>query len=453
MTRSSLAAPVPTRGSSAAGTRQVRERATQIVEFATDAIISKDRDGLITSWNLGAERLYGYRSEEAVGRPVGLIIPERLKGEELQLLGRVLDGEHIDYYETTRLAKDGRSISVSLTLWNVDPSMVTDYANPSIAKMLGYTVEEMLGRHLSDFLSAPNLNNARASIERQSEGASERVEQTLTCKDGHEIQVLMSVTAVLGENSEQLGNMAIITDVTQQRRTETHLRESETFLAGLTASMQEGLLTLGAGGRIAAVNHAAEHALGYTAEQLTGRTMCSILGCERAREQRCADQSCRLAMISTSREPLRIEDQVFVCADGTSLPVELSAAPIGTEPGGPTGRVVVFRDISERKKASSLAERELEEMSWIGRVRDAMNEDRLVLATQPIVELGEREPLSAVARRSRAGGTDRAADTRRARRPAAAHLRDHRDGADRAPGPRNPTHIPARRLRLRVRTR
>jgi PAS domain S-box-containing protein len=411
---------------------QTHARAVQIVEFATDAIISKDRVGLITSWNLGAERLYGYRSDEVVGRSISLLIPEHLKGEESRLLQRVLEGEHIDHYETTRVTKSGSEASVSLTLfalrdgtgeiigaasiahdisgqletrrelhrseglhrqilesttegvWNVDLGLVTDYVNSSLATMLGYTVEEMLGHPLSDFLRKPNLQDARASIQRQSSGAKERVEQALVCKDGSEIQVLMSVTAVFDETGKHVGNLAIVSDVTRQRETETHLRETETFLAGLTASMEEGLLTLDSNGCIATINHAAEEALGYTPEELLGKTLCAGLGCEPEHGHICAPRNCQLAAISSGREPTRIDAQLLVRRDGSRLPVDLSAAPIGTEPAG---HVVVFRDISERQKASQLAEQELEQMSWIGRVRDAMNEDRLVLAGQPIVEL------------------------------------------------------------------
>jgi PAS domain S-box-containing protein len=437
-----LATLAAARTNGGADTRQAQERVAQIVAFATDAIISKDRNGLITSWNLGAERLYGYRPEEVLGRPIGMIIPAQLGGEEQRLLGRVLEGEHIELYETTRLTSDGRELSVSLTLfalrdsageiigaasiahdistqitaqrelrhseglyrqilesttegiWNVNREMVTDYANPSMARMLGYTVEEMLGRHLSEFLSPANMAGARVSIERQAGGNSERLEQTFLCKDGSELKALMSVTAVLDDAGAHVGNMAIVTDVTRQRETETHLHETETFLAGLTASMQEGLLTLDSSGRIVGVNHAAEQTLGYTVAELTGKTLCA-LGCAAGEEQRCAAADCRLATIGSTHEPMCIEDQTFVRADGTRLPVDLSSSPIGAEAGGPAGQVVVFRDISERKKASAQAERELEEMSWIGRVRDAMSEDRVVLATQSIVELA----TSAVASR------------------------------------------------------
>jgi EAL domain-containing protein (putative c-di-GMP-specific phosphodiesterase class I) len=101
-----------------------------------------------------------------------------------------------------------------------------------------------------------------------------------------------------------------------------------------------------------------------------------------------------MAEVSSSPGPVRIDDAAFVCKDGTPLAVDLSAAPLGDEHVGVTGRVVVFRDISERKRAEEQAKRELEEMSWIGRLRDAMDEDRLVLAAQPIVALATGKTYS-----------------------------------------------------------
>src|SRR5665213_651369 len=109
--------PAATAGGGSQDIPTAQAGAAQIVEFASDAIISKDRAGLITSWNLGAERLYGYCCEEAVDKPLSFLIPDQLKGEEWELLQRVLAGEHIDYYETLRLAKDGSVINVSLTLF------------------------------------------------------------------------------------------------------------------------------------------------------------------------------------------------------------------------------------------------------------------------------------------------------------------------------------------------
>jgi PAS domain S-box-containing protein len=96
------------------------ERAAQhyaaIIESSTDAILSKDLNGIITSWNRGAQLLFGYTAEEAVGQPVTLLIPVERHDEEPFILGRIRRGESVDHYETVRQTKDGRLLDISLTV-------------------------------------------------------------------------------------------------------------------------------------------------------------------------------------------------------------------------------------------------------------------------------------------------------------------------------------------------
>lgn len=87
-----------------------------IVESSEDAILSKDLSGVILSWNLGAERLFGYTAEEAVGRPVTLIIPLDRQDEEPVILGKIRNGERITHFETVRQRKDGNLVDISLTI-------------------------------------------------------------------------------------------------------------------------------------------------------------------------------------------------------------------------------------------------------------------------------------------------------------------------------------------------
>jgi PAS domain S-box-containing protein len=91
-------------------------RLASIVESSDDAIISKTLEGVVTSWNGGAERLYGYTAAEAVGRPISLIIPPDRPDEMLHILARLERGEHIESYETVRMRKDGTRLEVSLTV-------------------------------------------------------------------------------------------------------------------------------------------------------------------------------------------------------------------------------------------------------------------------------------------------------------------------------------------------
>lgn len=87
-----------------------------LIESADDAIISKTLDGIITSWNAGAERIFGYTPEEAIGKPVTMLIPPDHVDEEPAILARLRAGERIEHYETVRVRKDGRNIHISLTV-------------------------------------------------------------------------------------------------------------------------------------------------------------------------------------------------------------------------------------------------------------------------------------------------------------------------------------------------
>jgi PAS domain S-box-containing protein len=85
-----------------------------IVETSDDAIVSKNLDGIVTSWNRGAERVFGYSAEEAIGRPITIVIPEDRQNEEREILTRIRRGERIEHFETVRQPKHGSSILVSL---------------------------------------------------------------------------------------------------------------------------------------------------------------------------------------------------------------------------------------------------------------------------------------------------------------------------------------------------
>ena len=91
-------------------------RMAAIVESSDDAIISKTLDGIITSWNRGAEKVFGYASAEAVGRPMLMLFPPERVKEEADILARIARGESVDHYETVRMRKDGKRIEVSVTI-------------------------------------------------------------------------------------------------------------------------------------------------------------------------------------------------------------------------------------------------------------------------------------------------------------------------------------------------
>jgi PAS domain S-box-containing protein len=95
---------------------ETRARLAAIVESSQEAIISKTLQGIILTWNTGAERLFGYTAAEAVGQPISLLIPADRQDEEVDILARLARGERIEHYETIRVAKDGRLLEVALTI-------------------------------------------------------------------------------------------------------------------------------------------------------------------------------------------------------------------------------------------------------------------------------------------------------------------------------------------------
>jgi PAS domain S-box-containing protein len=96
--------------------QEVRSRLAAIVESSDDAIIGKDLNAVIRSWNAGATRLFGYSPEEVIGKSILLLIPPELHSEESEILRRIRNGERIEHFESQRITKDGRRIEVALTI-------------------------------------------------------------------------------------------------------------------------------------------------------------------------------------------------------------------------------------------------------------------------------------------------------------------------------------------------
>jgi PAS domain S-box-containing protein len=87
-----------------------------IVDSSDDAIVSKTLDGIVTSWNRGAEKIFGYSAAEAIGQHIKFIIPAERHPEEDDVLARLRRGEKLEHFETIRQAKDGRRVNISLTV-------------------------------------------------------------------------------------------------------------------------------------------------------------------------------------------------------------------------------------------------------------------------------------------------------------------------------------------------
>jgi PAS domain S-box-containing protein len=185
-------------------------------------------------------------------------------------------------------------------------------------------------------------------------------------------------------DEEIIGIGLVVVDVTARR-------EAETLHSAVVENMVEGLVTMDGDDRLTSMNPAAARMLGWSASDLIGKPIHAALHAQRPDGWPCDEDDCELLNLSAGTEAVVVRDDVFTRADGAPLSVAYSVAPLLSGPTA-TGGVVVFRDASEEQAGRARVTRELEELSWVGRTRDAIEEDRLVLYAQPIVPLVDGPP-------------------------------------------------------------
>jgi PAS domain S-box-containing protein len=135
----------------------LHSRMAAIVESSDDAIVSKNLEGIIQTWNRGAERIFGWLAHEVIGKAINIIIPLDRQDEEPQILARIQRGERMDHFETIRMAKDGRLIAVSVTISPVRDGNGTIVAASKIARDI--TLQKQILRELQEAKEAAELAN------------------------------------------------------------------------------------------------------------------------------------------------------------------------------------------------------------------------------------------------------------------------------------------------------
>jgi PAS domain S-box-containing protein len=144
---------------------ELRARLASIVQSSDDAIVGKTLDGVIASWNEGAERLFGYTAEEAVGQPIFLIIPEDRRAEEEDVLSRLWRGERIDHFETIRQSKDGRRLPMSLSVSPIRDDQGRIIGASKVARDISDRLERERAQLLTRLVVAQEDERARMARE------------------------------------------------------------------------------------------------------------------------------------------------------------------------------------------------------------------------------------------------------------------------------------------------
>ena len=380
-----------------------------IVESSDDAIIAKDLNGIIQSCNAAAERLFGYTASELVGQSIRILIPPDRQTEEDDILSRIRRGERIDHFETVRLTKDGRPLDISVTVSPVrnasgtiigvskvarditerkraaaalaaqqewfrvtlasigDAIIASDaegrvtYMNGVAETLTGWTNGEAQGRPLAEVFRIVNertrerVENPAAVVVRSGHVVGVANHTVLIGRDGAEHPITDSAAPIRDDTGRILGVVLVFRDVTVERRTEEALDEQREWLETTLQSIGDAVIATDVRGQIVFMNPIAEH--------LTGWPIAS------ARRRPCGDVF--KVINETTRRPVEnpvtrvlqggvivglANHTLLISKDGTERPIDDSGAPIRNRDGRVVGAVLVFRDVSERRRVE--AERE-----------------------------------------------------------------------------------------------
>jgi PAS domain S-box-containing protein len=412
-----------------------------LVRSSNDAIIGKTTSGIVVFWNEAAERLYGYEADEMIGREISLLIPSDRTRELSNLLARAGSGETVRNFQTERLRKDGTIIAVSITVTPVvgpegtilgmstiahdltpfnqqlaaldgaqrraDESLSTletlygsapvglgfvdrdfriVHANAGLAAIVGTSIEEQIGKSLADVIPDlwPQLGpHYRRVLERDEPVLNMEVSGEIAAEPGRLHHWLASYYPVHIEG-EVIGVGVVAVDVTERR-------QSEEFRTIVMNNMAEGLYTVDVQGRVTSINDAAIKMLGWVEQDLLGNEMAQFVLAQGTGDEVIDQGNTALLSVRSEGRHVRLDDHVYRCKNGSVLPVAISASPL-VAGGSVEGAVIMFRDITEESSERRRIKRELEALTWLGRIREALDENRLVLYSQPIVPLGEGQP-------------------------------------------------------------
>ena len=261
--------------------------------------------------------------------------------------------------------------------------------NKRLADIDGRTVSEQIGRTVAE--AVPDLWPELEDIYRRAL-AGEQVSnillsRTSTDKPMRVAHFLASFYPVRVDG-EIIGVGNVVVDITERK-------EAMAFRQIVMDNMAEGLYTLDAEGLVTSINPAASRMLGWSEEELLGQPMHETIHFQDADHRPIPAEECSLLEVRMLGRTLRSSGATFTRKDGTTFPVAFSSAPLQSE-ATIEGVVVVFRDATEEKKEEEALRRELAALSWVGRIRDALDENRLVLYSQPIVPLGRAHPAEEI---------------------------------------------------------
>ncbi|HEV8420372.1 MAG TPA: PAS domain S-box protein [Actinomycetota bacterium] len=421
-------------------------RLAAIVESFDDAIIGITLDGVITSWNLGAERLYWYTADEVVGQDISILAPPDRKEEVARNLERIREGRRIEQFETVRVTKDGTPRDVSITssfvrdrngnvdgasviaqditdrkrmedavreseqryrllvenapdmVFTVSPEGLVTSLNSGFETITGWKREDWIGKDFAPLLHPDDLDASRNRTARMLRGEQLPPSQVRIRTSSGAWRNLESVSSPLAKDGSVVQIVGIARDVTERKVAEDALRASEERTRLIIETASDAVVGMDTNGRITDWNRQAESTFGWSREEAIGRVLADTIVPPQYRE---AHASGLERFLQTGQGPVlnRRVELAALHREGREFPVELTVCPVQW---GPTlGFTAFVRDITERKQAEEQlrrarneAERAKEEAEQAKEEAERANRAKSEFLSRMSHEL--RTPLNAV---------------------------------------------------------
>ncbi|MEO5973999.1 MAG: PAS domain S-box protein [Ilumatobacteraceae bacterium] len=357
-----------------------------IVTSSNDAIVSFDLDGVATSWNPGAERIFGYSADEIIGQPSLVFVHSEMANESADFLARIRKGQLIENFETVRLRKDGSAVPVSVTIspiydltgvvigssaiyrditelkksetqkallavivessneaiWSYTLDGKVTVWNPAAERIFDYSADEMIGQIALDLYPSDKWDETVELIERIRRGqAIKNFETVRLKKDGSAVQVSLTVSPIYDLTGAVIGGSTICRDMTELK--EFEMRNA--LLAAIVAASNDTILSFTLDGIITSWNPAAERTYGYSADEMISQPLAVLIPSEKL-----DDVAAILGKIRNGRSIVNYET-VRQRKNGSTVPVMQTISPIYDLSGAVNGGSAICQDMTEFKRA------------------------------------------------------------------------------------------------------
>ncbi|MDD1685964.1 PAS domain S-box protein [Methanoregula sp.] len=369
-----------------------RAALASIVDHSDDAIIGKSLDGIIRSWNSGAEKIYGYSAQEAVGRHISMLVPPDESDDLEFILGQIRDGKPVFQYDTVRMRKDGVWIQVALTispikdrngtligastiarniterkksedalakanaynrslieasldpLVTIAPDGKISDVNEATIRITGFSRNELIGTDFSNYFTEP-AKAKTGYVNAFRDGSVTDYALEIRHRNGQVTPVLYNATVYRNGFGEVIGVFASARDITERKKAEDALAKANAYNRSLIEANLDPLVTIAPDGTISDVNEATIRVTGFSREELIGTDFSNYFT-EPAKAEAGYGKAFRDGAVTDYELEIRHRN-------GRVTPVLYNASVFRDALGNITGVFASARDITDRKNAET----------------------------------------------------------------------------------------------------